>query len=217
MHKTSTVAMPPWPGHSMRDRPTGRRLRCLRYGSGQSLFVVYMALYIIVVILVIESICWGADPLQKSGYTFRLQSSKHLAHAQSDAMVGQHPANPGDQLEVWARGPAHAFATTVALQDLLGANVTQELRSLCGRCLYRTLTSYLRAQDHGRFTVVLTGDIPAMWLRDSAVQMASYIPRIKRRPALRQTIEGAIRAQAYLILQVGTWTECAESFTSVAI
>ena len=50
------------------------------------------------------------------------------------------------------------------------------------------------------FTVVLTGDIAAMWLRDSAVQMATYFPRIARRPALRQAIESAIRTQAYFIL-----------------
>jgi meiotically up-regulated gene 157 (Mug157) protein len=40
-----------------------------------------------------------------------------------------------------------------------------------------------------------------MWIRDSAVQMATYIPRIARRPALRSAVEGAIRAQAYFILQ----------------
>jgi meiotically up-regulated gene 157 (Mug157) protein len=79
--------------------------------------------------------------------------------------------------------------------------VTQ-LKSLCGRCLYRTLTSYVRTHDHGDVTVVLTGDIPAMWIRDSAVQMASYLPRISKRPALRQVLEGAIRAQSYYILQV---------------
>ena len=49
---------------------------------------------------------------------------------------------------------------------------------------------------------MLTGDIHAVWLRDSAVQMATYIPRVARRPALRQTLEGAIRAQAYFTLQV---------------
>jgi meiotically up-regulated gene 157 (Mug157) protein len=63
------------------------------------------------------------------------------------------------------------------------------------------MTSYVRVHDFGRLAVVLTGDIPAMWIRDSAVQMATYLPRITRRPALRTAIEGAIRAQAYFILQ----------------
>jgi meiotically up-regulated gene 157 (Mug157) protein len=40
-----------------------------------------------------------------------------------------------------------------------------------------------------------------MWIRDSAVQMATYLPRITRRPALRSAVEGAIRAQAYFIIQ----------------
>ena len=197
--------MAPWPGYSMRHRRAGRPSQFSRCGSGPSLFVIYMVLYMMLAIIVIGSLHWSADPLQKSRYTLHLRTSnKDLAHAHSDVMVGQRTATPVDQLEVWARGPVHASSTMVTLRDLLGTNVTQQLRSLCGRCLYRTLTSYVRVKDHGRFTVVLTGDIPAMWLRDSAVQMASYIPRIKRRPSLRTTIEGTIRAQAYLILQVGT-------------
>jgi hypothetical protein len=105
--------------------------------------------------------------------------------------------------EIWARGPVKcASSSAIGLRDLLGTNVTKRLRSLCGRCLYRTLTSYMHAQEHAHFTVVLTGDIHAVWLRDSAVQMATYIPRVTRHPALRQLLEGAIRAQAYFILQV---------------
>jgi len=87
------------------------------------------------------------------------------------------------------------------LLKLLDDKTLSDIKSLCGRCLYRTLTSYVRVHDFGRFTVVLTGDIPAMWLRDSAVQMASYFPRVGRRPAIRQVLEGAIRAQSYFILQ----------------
>lgn len=42
------------------------------------------------------------------------------------------------------------------------------------RALYRTLTSYVRVHEFGRMTVVLTGDIPAMWIRDSAVQVCEH-------------------------------------------
>ena len=111
-----------------------------------------------------------------------------------------HRRPPGEP-EVWARGPVKSTATD-ALRSMLGPEKTEQLHALCGRCLYRTLTSYVHAHDHGRFTVVLTGDIAAVWLRDSAVQMATYLPRIARQPGVRQTIEGAIRAQAFFILQV---------------
>lgn len=46
------------------------------------------------------------------------------------------------------------------------------------------------------------GDLPLMWIRDSAVQISVLLPRIAKRPALRRVIEGAIRAQAFYITQV---------------
>ncbi|KAF8070963.1 mug157-like protein [Scenedesmus sp. PABB004] len=102
--------------------------------------------------------------------------------------------------EVWAAGP-RGGAAAAALAAAVGPEALASLKALCGRCLYRTLTSYVRVHDFGRLAVVLTGDIPAMWLRDSAVQMATYLPRLGRRPGLRPSLEGAIRAQAYFILQ----------------
>jgi len=53
----------------------------------------------------------------------------------------------------------------------------------------------------GELVFVATGDIDDMWIRDSAVQLSIYFPRIAERPALRRVIEGAIRAQAFYILQ----------------
>ena len=42
---------------------------------------------------------------------------------------------------------------------------------------------------------VATGDIPYMWIRDSAVQLAPLVARMSRRPALRRLVEGAVRTQ----------------------
>jgi hypothetical protein len=133
--------------------------------------------------------------------------SKQQAAAAVPALVEGQP-------EVWAAGPQQGDQQQ-QLQKLLDAETLAQLKSLCGRCLYRTLTSYVRTHDFGRLTVVLTGDIPAMWVRDSAVQMASYFPRISKRPGIRLVLEGAIRAQSYFILQVSTaQSEAWEGFWS---
>jgi Metal-independent alpha-mannosidase (GH125) len=41
-----------------------------------------------------------------------------------------------------------------------------------------------------------------MWLRDSSVQLAIYLPRVAAHPALRTVFEGMLRSQAFYILQV---------------
>lgn len=49
-------------------------------------------------------------------------------------------------------------------------------------------------------TFVITGDIDAMWLRDSTAQVWPYLPLIKQDQKLRQLIEGVIRRQNRCIL-----------------
>jgi meiotically up-regulated gene 157 (Mug157) protein len=44
-------------------------------------------------------------------------------------------------------------------------------------------------------TVVITGDIAAMWLRDSSAQVWPYLPLAAKDPALRLLLEGVIRRQ----------------------
>jgi meiotically up-regulated gene 157 (Mug157) protein len=48
-------------------------------------------------------------------------------------------------------------------------------------------------------TYVITGDIDAMWLRDSSAQMWPYLPFVKQDAALGRLIEGVIRRQARLV------------------
>jgi meiotically up-regulated gene 157 (Mug157) protein len=49
-------------------------------------------------------------------------------------------------------------------------------------------------------TAVITGDIPAMWLRDSSAQVWPYLPLAAKDPALIQLLEGVIRRQTRCIL-----------------
>jgi len=49
-------------------------------------------------------------------------------------------------------------------------------------------------------TYVVTGDIDAMWLRDSSAQVWPYLPLAKEDAKLRELLEGVIRRQARMIL-----------------
>ncbi len=49
-------------------------------------------------------------------------------------------------------------------------------------------------------TYVVTGDIDAMWLRDSSAQLWPYLPLAKQDAPLRELLEGVIRRQARMIL-----------------
>ncbi|HEV2622792.1 MAG TPA: glycoside hydrolase family 125 protein [Frateuria sp.] len=48
-------------------------------------------------------------------------------------------------------------------------------------------------------TFVITGDIDAMWLRDSSAQVSPYVALAKNDPALRRLFRGLIRRQAHCI------------------
>ncbi len=49
-------------------------------------------------------------------------------------------------------------------------------------------------------TVVITGDIPAMWLRDSSAQVWPYLPLAAKDAKLRSLLEGVIRRQTRCLL-----------------
>ena len=49
-------------------------------------------------------------------------------------------------------------------------------------------------------TAVITGDIPAMWLRDSSAQVWPYVALANKDATLRQMLEGVIRRQSRCIL-----------------
>jgi meiotically up-regulated gene 157 (Mug157) protein len=76
------------------------------------------------------------------------------------------------------------------------------LASLFWNCYPNTLDTTV---EPGTFegkpdTVVITGDIPAMWLRDSSAQIWPYLPLLRRDNALTQLIEGVIRRQTRCLL-----------------
>lgn len=77
-----------------------------------------------------------------------------------------------------------------------------ELAWLFENCFPNTLdTTVIFKNKNGRpDTFVITGDIHAMWLRDSSAQVWPYLPLIKQDPRLKDLIAGVINRQTECIL-----------------
>lgn len=54
----------------------------------------------------------------------------------------------------------------------------EKLKNMFRQCYPNTLETTTRLLDDGT-TFVFTGDIPAMWLRDSSAQVRQYLPFAK--------------------------------------
>ncbi|KAI7846176.1 hypothetical protein COHA_000346 [Chlorella ohadii] len=130
------------------------------------------------------------------------QQSARAPPSVAAAAGGRRPqAPPHLPMEVYARGINTDSTVTASVAALMTDQEKKELRALCGRTLYHSYATGWVTHETGLWTFVATGDLPLMWIRDSAVQINVLLPRIRKRPALRRPIEGAIRAQAFYILQ----------------
>lgn len=67
-------------------------------------------------------------------------------------------------------------------------------------CYTNTLNTTVKEMEDGS-TYVITGDIPAMWLRDSTAQLRPYLIPAKKDPALAEVIAGLVRRQFACILR----------------
>ena len=74
---------------------------------------------------------------------------------------------------------------------------------LFANCFPNTLDTTVTTEtlDGQPSTYVITGDIDAMWLRDSSAQVWPYLPFAKRDPKLQQLIAGVINKQTQFILK----------------
>ncbi|MGI9139256.1 MAG: glycoside hydrolase family 125 protein [Sediminibacterium sp.] len=77
-----------------------------------------------------------------------------------------------------------------------------ELAWLFENCYPNTLDTTVEFEmiNNQPDTYVITGDIDAMWLRDSTAQVTPYLPFVKEDKALAQLVEGVINRQKKCIL-----------------
>jgi len=95
---------------------------------------------------------------------------------------------------------------SAAVEELIAATsakiADRELARIFANCYPNTLDTTV---EPGRFegkpdTAVITGDIAAMWLRDSSAQVWPYLPLLRKDAALRELIEGVIRRQTRCLM-----------------
>jgi meiotically up-regulated gene 157 (Mug157) protein len=79
----------------------------------------------------------------------------------------------------------------------------KELAWMFGNCFPNTLDTTVEFEviDGRPDTYVITGDIDAMWLRDSSAQVYPYLPLMKDDPPLQRLIAGVINHQTHCILK----------------
>lgn len=85
----------------------------------------------------------------------------------------------------------------VAMKDHLVA-VSPQLWEMFESCFPNTLDTTVRyrvTDDGDDDTFVITGDIEAMWLRDSGAQVWPYLPYMSQDESLRKMVRGVIRRQ----------------------
>lgn len=70
---------------------------------------------------------------------------------------------------------------------------------LIKQCFLNTIETTVKRLEDGSYFVI-TGDIPAMWLRDSSAQLKHYIKYSKDDNELSNIIEGVIKTQAKMVL-----------------
>jgi uncharacterized protein len=97
--------------------------------------------------------------------------------------------------------PALSLGTTTASTtiSLTLPGMSQRTIVLNADTLFHTLFSDFAPQDDGT-TYVETGDIPAMWLRDSSAQATPYVRFALAYPQLQEVIRGVIQRNARNVL-----------------
>jgi meiotically up-regulated gene 157 (Mug157) protein len=121
-------------------------------------------------------------------------AAKGFAFASAPAFPEGRP-KPGDR-------KFSSPAVEQYLADITAKIADPALAVLFNNCFPNTLDTTV---EPGTFegrpdTVVLTGDIAAMWLRDSSAQVWPYLPLARKDPALQQLLAGIINRQTRCLL-----------------
>ena len=129
------------------------------------------------------------------------------AAMQGDFLTQTAEAKTEEYLTLTKRpAPAERRFTSPVIEETIrrisGQITDPELALIFSNCLPNTLdTTVFPGTSNGKpDTFVITGDIDAMWLRDSSAQVWPYLPFCRKDVELSRLIEGVIRRQVRCIL-----------------
>eukprot|EP00762_Andalucia_godoyi_P005313 ANDGO_06730.mRNA.1 Meiotically up-regulated gene 157 protein len=91
-------------------------------------------------------------------------------------------------------------AVDAAIADVSSRMKDRVLATMFEQCLPNTLDTTVEYNESTGRTFVITGDIPAMWLRDSANQVLPYLRFVHQDTRLQSMIKGVISEQVRYIL-----------------
>ena len=117
-----------------------------------------------------------------------------LGQSRWDAKSGERP-EPSQRRFRSRAVEAYLVTTSARISDPV-------LRKLFTNCLPNTLDTTVEPGDFGGKpdTAVITGDIAAMWMRDSSAQVWPYLRFAAQDEPLRRLLEGVIRRQTRCLL-----------------
>lgn len=92
-----------------------------------------------------------------------------------------------------------------ALIRKIGADLSNKiddtkLKNIFYNCFINTMETTVEYNEENMDTFIITGDIPAMWLRDSTSQIEHYLPFIDEHEDLKKLFVGLINRQIFCIL-----------------
>lgn len=76
----------------------------------------------------------------------------------------------------------------------------EKLRKTFENCFYSTLDTTVKMEDDST-AYVITGDIPAMWLRDSSAQVIHYLEFVNCDEDVKKVVKGMIQRQLFYIMK----------------
>lgn len=86
-----------------------------------------------------------------------------------------------------------------AVADFEKRITDESLKEVFHKCFFNTIETTTFFEDDGS-AFIITGDIPAMWLRDSSAQVMQYLYFAKQCPSVQRLVKGLLKKQFSYIL-----------------